>query len=164
MFILQSKILTMHKVFSLLATGLILSFTACNNDSSNSKPKDDTATADSLQDEVVKIHDIAMPKSMKIPDVQKKVQGLLDSIGKLPAKAKEAAAPLKAKLEEVKGELSYAESAMDTWMQELNLDSAKNDIQKRIDYFTNEKMKVSKVKDAVLNSLSKADSVLKAKF
>lgn len=154
----------MHKVFSLLATGLIvLSFTACNNDDS-AKKDTATTTADSLQDEVVRIHDIAMPKSMKIPDVQKKVQGLLDSIGKLPAKAKEAAAPLKARLEEVKGELSYAETAMNMWMEELNLDSAKNDIQKRIDYFTNEKMKVSKVKDAVLNSLSKADSLLKARF
>lgn len=136
---------------------------ACNNDDS-AKKDTATSTADSLQDEVVKIHDIAMPKSMKIPDVQKKVQGLLDSIGKLPAKAKEAAAPLKARLEEVKGELSYAETAMNMWMEELNLDSAKNDIQKRIDYFTNEKMKVSKVKDAVLNSLSKADSLLKARF
>lgn len=161
MFILQSKILTMHKVFSLLATGLILSFTACNNDDSAKKDK---VMADSLQKETLHLHDIAMPRSLKIPGIQKQVQAMLDSIGKLPAKAKEAAAPLKARLEEVKGELSYAESAMDTWMQELNLDSAKNDIQKRIDYFTSEKMKVSKVKDAVLNSLSKADSVLKAKF
>ncbi len=136
---------------------------ACNNDDS-AKKDTATTTADSLQDEVVRIHDIAMPRSMKIPDVQKKVQGLLDSIGKLPAKAKEAAAPLKARLEEVKDELSYAETAMNMWMEELNLDSAKNDIQKRIDYFTNEKMKVSKVKDAVLNSLSKADSLLKARF
>jgi hypothetical protein len=44
------------------------------------------------------------------------------------------------------------------------MDSALNNTEERINYLTTENIKVSKVKDAVLSSLQKADSVLKSKF
>ena len=62
-------------------------------------------------------HDIAMPKSMKIPDLQKETKRLIDSIGKLPAKAQEAAAPYKAKLEALYKDLGDAYASMDKWME-----------------------------------------------
>ncbi len=142
-----------------------LSITACNNSKSDEAKVDPLqAQADSLEKEVVEGHDIAMPKSMKIPKLQKEAQRLIDSISTLPAKAREASAPLRAKLEELVNELNYADNAMNKWMAEINFDSALNNLDQRIKYFADEKIKVDKVKEAVLNSIAKADSLLKAKL
>jgi hypothetical protein len=53
---------------------------------------------------------------------------------------------------------------MNKWMEEFNMDSALNNAEERIDYLGSEKLKVSKVKEAILGSLQKADSILKEKF
>ena len=53
---------------------------------------------------------------------------------------------------------------MDRWMKEMNWDSASNNIEKRINYLTEENQKVTKVKESILNSLQNADSVLRSKF
>ena len=88
---------------------------------------------------------------------------MLDSIAKLPAKAQTAAAALKAKLESLINDLNYADFAMDKWMVEFNMDSAKDNIEQRMKYLAEEKLKVTKVKEAVLGGLAKADSLLRAK-
>jgi hypothetical protein len=135
---------------------------ACKNN--NNQDSDLKTQADALEKEVMDGHNIAMPRSMKIPDMEKQVKRIIDSLEKLPAKAKEAAAPYKAKLEGIAGDLSYATVAMDKWMEEFEYDSARNNLEQRIKYLTDEKLKVGKVKEAVLGSLAKADSVLKSKF
>ena len=71
---------------------------------------------------------------------------------------------LKAKLNEAMAELGDAHKLMDDWMTEMNLDSAVNNIELRIEYLSGEKMKGSKITDLINNSLQKADSLLKAKF
>lgn len=149
-------------LFSILIA--YLTITACNNSNPDKKTDPLKAQADSLEKEVVEGHDVAMPKSMKIPKLQKEAQRLIDSISTLPENAKQAAAPLKAKLEELVNELNYADNAMNKWMAEINFDSAVNNLEQRIKYFTDEKIKVNKVKEAVLNSIAKADSLLKAKL
>ena len=149
-------------LFGILIVGLTI--IACNNSKSDTKVDPLKAQADSLEKEVMDGHDVAMPKSMKIPKLQKEAQRLIDSISTLPAKAKQAAAPLKAKLEELINELNYADNAMNKWMAEINFDSAANNLEQRIKYFADEKIKVNKVKEAVLNSIAKADSLLKAKL
>jgi transcriptional regulator NrdR family protein len=53
---------------------------------------------------------------------------------------------------------------MNKWMDEFKFDSAVNDVKERINYLGEEKLKVTKVKEAILNGLQKADSVLKEKF
>lgn len=144
---------------------IVLTLTACNNSKSDEAKVDPLqAQADSLEKQVVEGHDVAMPKSMKIPKLQKEAQRLIDSISTLPAKAREASAPLRAKLEELVNELNYADNAMNKWMAEINFDSALNNLDQRIKYFADEKIKVDKVKEAVLNSIAKADSLLKAKL
>ncbi|MBL7730812.1 MAG: viral A-type inclusion protein [Chitinophagaceae bacterium] len=141
----------------LLPLAVLLVMVACNSKKSDDKEKQ----AKDIQKEVLEMHDIAMPKSMKIPDLEKEVNRLLDSVNKLTGKASEEAAPLKAKLESLKGDLSYAYMAMDKWMTEFRLDSFKNNVEERIKYFMDEKLKAGKMKDAVLNSIAKADSLLK---
>jgi hypothetical protein len=105
-----------------------------------------------------------MGKMGKVRAAQKEAKRLLDSLGTLPAKAQAGAVELKVKLQGLINELDYADFSMDKWMTEFNMDSATNDLQERIRYLTDEKMKVGKVKQAILTSLQKADSLLKAKF
>ena len=149
----------------------VFAISACNNADKKegevpltAKERADSLEKEVLEKEVMEGHDIAMPKSMKIPNLQKETRRLIDSIDKLPAKAREAAAPYKAKLENVYKELGDAYTSMENWMNNFDYDSAKNNAGQRIKYLTDEKLRVNKVKDAVLGSLQKADSLLKAKF
>ncbi len=132
-----------------------------NHDHSGHKKDEPKTATDSLYSEVMAGHDEVMPKMGKIRGAQKEAQRLIDSIAALPAKTQAEAASLKTKLEELVKDLSYADFAMDKWMTEFDLDSAKDDVEKRIKYLADEKLKVDKVKTAILNSLAKADSLLK---
>ena len=149
--------------FSIISV-LLAVVISCNSNKQNPEtgPVNLQAKADSLEKEVIEGHDVAMPKSMKIPALQKEAKRLIDSIGKLPAKAQEAAAPYKTKLEELVKDLEYAGMAMDKWMTEYSFDSARDNIEQRIKYLTEEMIKVDKVKEAVSGSIAKADSLLKA--
>lgn len=147
---------------------LIISITACNNSENNrsghGKNNEPKTQADSLMKDVMDGHNIGMAKMGKLTRAEQRTRRLLDSIEKLPAKAREAAVPLKVKLDSLQKDLSYAEFAMTKWMEEFNMDSALNNVEERIDYLGSEKLKVSKVKEAILGSLQKADSILKQKF
>jgi predicted nuclease with TOPRIM domain len=156
-------------IFPLLAISFL---TACNNagkeDHSKHEMKDGKAVVkapvDSLFDEVMAGHDEVMPKMGKVRGAQARAKAMLDSIAKLPAKAQDAAMDLKKKLETLVNDLNYADFAMDKWMTEFNMDSAVNNVQERLKYLESEKGKVTKVKEAVLGGLARADSLLKAKL
>jgi hypothetical protein len=164
----------MKRLFFCLLTALIIALFSCNNsETGDGEPggspgaKEDSllrAQADSLQKEVIDGHDIAMPKSMKIPSMQRQVQQLLDSVSKLPARAQAAAAPYKAGLEKALQDLEEAKMSMDKWMDEFKLDSAASDLQVRVKYLAEEKLKVDRMKEKVLGSMAKADSLLRARF
>jgi hypothetical protein len=134
---------------------------SCNNSEKKVDPLQ--AKADSLEKEVIAGHDVAMPKSMKIPKLQKQIGQVLDSINKLPAKQQQANASYKIDLKNLNNDLSNADSLMQKWMNEFNLDSFNTNPQKRVEYLSDEKNKIEKVKTAVLSSLQKADSLLKKK-
>jgi Na+/phosphate symporter len=151
----------MKRYMAIIAATLF--FSACNSNEEK-KPDGPQAKADTLLEEVMDGHDVGMAKTPKLSQAQKEAQRLLDSISRLPAKSQEAIAGFKARLDSLRKDLEYADFAMDKWMEEFNYDSAKDNVEKRIEYLTEEKVKVEKVKDAILNSLAKADSVLKSKF
>jgi hypothetical protein len=150
-------------IFSLLACAIL---TACKNDKKEGGHSHHTKDApktqeDSLMADVMDGHDVGMAKYGKLEAMEKKVKTAIDSISKLPAKAQQVAAPYKAQLDSVGKDLSYAIFAMDKWMGEFEMDSAKADMQQRIKYLTDEKLKVGKVKEAILYSLEKAASLFK---
>jgi hypothetical protein len=151
--------------FALLIT---ISMVACNDAANehtgHGKDTEPKTAADSLMNDVMDGHNVGMAKMGKLTRAEQTTRRLLDSLAKLPAKARQAAAPLKAKLDSLQKDLSYAEFAMTKWMEEFNMDSAVNDAKQRIDYLGSEKLKVTKVKEAILNSLQKADSLIKDKF
>lgn len=160
----------MKRIILPLAT--LLMMTACNNTDkktdehsghkhSGEEPK---TLADSLMKDIDEGHVVGMSKIGKLHNTQKQVQAVIDSIGKLPAKAQQAAAPYVAKLQALVKDLEYADFGMDKWMTEFDMDSAINNMEQRIKYLADEKLKVDKMKEAILNGLQKADSLLKAKF
>jgi hypothetical protein len=158
----------MKKIFLFLAAGLIVFMLACNNDQSEKTGnKVEKSEADSLLDEVIAGHDVVMPKMGALMRAREKATELLDSITKLPAKAQEAAAPYKTRLNNVIADLNNADSLMDKWMTGFDMAFATNDsvsVKERVHYLLTEKVKVNEMKDAMLNSLKRADSVLKERF
>ena len=148
-------------VFCALVAAVIFAL-SCNNDNGESKKA--KTQIDSLLDDVLDGHNIGMAKLGKVARAEQATKRLLDSIAKLPAKARQAAEPLKVKLDSLKSDLSYAEFAMNRWMDEFNMDSAIDNAKERARYLEEEKLKVTKVKEAILSSLQKADSLLKVKI
>lgn len=112
---------------------------------------------DSLYEEVMLVHDQVMPKMGKIRGAQQRAQQQLDSLVK---KGGAASAAYRQQLQQLVSDLSYADFAMDKWMTEFNLDSARQDPSLRMTYLKSEYDKVSKVKQAILQSLSSADSLM----
>ena len=144
---------------------LITGMMACNNDGKDKHSSETLKVkADSLYNQLLNEHEEGMKGWMKIEGRQKQIKILLDSIAKLPSKSQRTLDILKAKLNEATTELDDAYKLMDDWMTEMNLDSAVNNVELRIEYLTGEKLKGSKITELINNSLQKADSLLKAKF
>lgn len=153
----------MKKLFISTISILLFFLIACNNsgNSSDSKEKKPLSVTDSLMNLVMEGHDAVMPKMGKVRGAQKKAKQMLDSLSNLPAKTQQAVSGLKGKLESLINDLSNADYSMDRWMSEFKMDSAKENIDERIKYLTEEKLKVDKVKEAILNGLARADSLLR---
>ena len=113
--------------------------------------------------EVIDGHNIGMAKMGRLTRAEQATRRLLDSIEKLPAKARQAAEPLKVKLDSLQKELSYAEFAMNKWMDEFNMDSAVNNVKERIDYLEVGKTKSDKSERSDSGQLAKSGFLIKRK-
>lgn len=116
---------------------------------------------DSLLQEVMDGHDVGMARMLKISKYQQKVKVAIDSIGKLPV-GKRDKNYLKT-LEELKEQLSYAENSMNMWMEGFKMDSLKDQPSLRLTYLEQQKASVVKVKEAILSSLERTDSLFNKK-
>ena len=112
---------------------------------------------DSLFQDVMDLHDVAMSKMGKLAGYRKQFDAKIDSLKKVKSNAKESVTK---KYSEISGELKQAEDRMNTWMEQFSIDSAQDDVKRRIAYLESEKSKVSAVKDEILSALKKADSAL----
>jgi hypothetical protein len=150
----------MKKLFPALIISFLLF--ACNN-SERSKTEIEKKT-DSLYKEVDDLHGSAMAKSFQMEDAQKKLQAAVDSVSKLPAHLKDAAAGYKFHLDSLLDRMKYAGFAMQKWMEEFKQpDSVSQDYQKQIEYLASEKLKISKVREIIMNNVHAADSLLHKK-
>ena len=160
----------MKRSFILFSFGFFIMINACNNSENKNTgaPENEKQTskapADSLMEDVMNGHDVGMAKMGKLSAMQNQVQTIIDSIKKLPAKTREALTPYKNKLDRALEELKSARKGMEKWMDEFNMDSALNNAEQRIKYLSDEKLKVSIVKENILTSLQKADSLIKENF
>lgn len=151
----------MRKIFCFAIIVALL--IACNNSSNTKEKSADEIIADSLDKQIDQLHGSAMGRVMQMKDAQKKVEAALDSISKLSANLQTAAGLYKHQLDSLLSRMKYADFAMEKWMEEYKFDSMKNDVQKRIQYLQSENIKIAKVKQAIVSSLQKADSLLQRK-
>jgi hypothetical protein len=158
----------MKRIYTALFAGMLLAaacVTACNNPGKNpALEKKERTPADTLTDAVNEGHNIGMARMGQLTRAQQQTLRLLDSIAKLPAKARQAAIPYKARLQNLLQDLDHAELSMNKWMNEYKWDSTFASVKEKISYLQEEKEKVNVVKDAILSGLQKADSVLQRKF
>lgn len=151
------------KATLLLASGILL-LSACNSGDEHAGHRTDgfsevaKTPEDSLFKLVMEGHDVGMAKMGKIKEAQKLAQAALDSLSNTSGPKKEV---LQQKLMDVQEDLNYAEYGMNTWMEEFNVDSAKDNQEVRLTYLKSEQEKVEKVKNAILESLRVADSLFK---
>ena len=142
-----------------LSAVFIFLLIACNN-SGDSGPAVKTKS-DSLLDEVIEGHNVAMAKMSKINTAKSSIQHVIDSISKLPTDIQRKSLPYRMQLDSTFNRLTFANYGMDKWMTEFNMDSFKNDKEEQIKYLESEKLKISRVNEIMANSLQKADSLLK---
>lgn len=153
----------MHKKIKLFVVLAAMAAIACNDAPTDNKRTDGygdkpQTKEDSLHHEVMEGHDIGMAKMGKLRKYMATIQQQQDSIQKLPA-AKQDQSYLQT-LTTLKDELANADKAMNDWMDGYKDDSAKGNESLRIQYLESEKDKVTIVKDMILHSMQRADSLL----
>ena len=127
---------------------------ACNSGGpADSEPQ--KSLSDSLLQQVLDGHDVAMPKMMKLQRLQKDAQAELDSLKKIPGNTQRIAL-----LDSTLKNLNYADVAMHEWMEGFKYDSLKDNEPARVDYLKIQLASVNEMKEVVLSSIAKADSVL----
>ena len=142
----------------------VLLLISCNNSNTATKNNNKTESeSDSLMHEILRQHDIGMAKMNKISDAKNRIQHSLDSISKLPFDIQKKSVQYRMGLDSAFNWLTFADSHMETWMNEFNMDSLKDDQEKQIKYFESEKIRISHVNDEMISSLRKADSLLRKK-
>jgi hypothetical protein len=160
----------MKRTIIFFSLSVFVIMNACNNPNNkntgvlSNKKQSSQTPADSLMEDIMDGHNIGMSKMGKLSAMQNQVQHIIDSIEQLPAKTKKALVPYKTKLDQALENLKSAKVNMEKWMDEFNMDSAVNNMEQRINYLRDEKWKVSKVKENILASLQKADSLIRQKF
>lgn len=153
----------MKKICLLIfATGQFVLF-ACNN---ASKHNPDTSRKlqnreDSLYNDVIEAHDVAMRLMGKMKGYRDQVIKQLDSINQLPEPEKARSVEYMELLKSLGDSLSYADMAMDTWMTEFVPDSAENNPALRLSYLESEKIKATRMKEHVVNAVELSKQLLK---
>ncbi len=155
---------SVNKILFLSFSVAVFFFISCKSTDKKGGNESLATKADSVYQEVINDHNEGMSGWMKIGGKQKQIKRILDSITALPSAKMTAASQYKTKLEEVTDHLKTAYDQMDKWMNELNLDSAKDNPEQKIRYFSGEKLKIETINTAISKSLKEADSLLKFKF
>ena len=148
----------------ILVLVFVVAITACNNAANNTTPTKVKTETDSLMDEVMEGHNVAMAKISKLHQTRTQIEHTLDSIRALSTDAQKNSAHYKMLLDSAVIRLTRADDAMEKWMSEFNMDSASNDAERRIKYLQTEKVKISTVKDEIIFSLQSADSLMMKKY
>jgi flagellar capping protein FliD len=141
---------------------LVIFLISCGGDSEDRKDgysETSRNPEDSLFQEVMDGHDSAMAKMGKLSGYRKQLDKKIDSLKDVKSSAK---AKLEDKFTKLNAELKEAQDEMNTWMQEFSIDSAQDDMTRRLEYLKSEKFKVEKVKKKIFTAVEKADSVLRS--
>lgn len=148
----------MKKIF--ISCTILAIFFACKSepeDRKNGFSEPVISREDSLMKEVMEGHDVGMAKMSKIYKCKKKAMATIDSLMLAPSAQKDLE-----KVSVYRGlldQLTDADITMMQWMDNFKRDSAVGNPEKRIQYLEQEKLKVTMVKQKIINSLALADSL-----
>lgn len=110
-----------------------------------------------LFDEVVALHDEAMPKMAKLRGYQKAAEAKIDSLKSM----KDAASlKLRAELEVLLAGLQRADKGMMDWMENFKLEPDGPTEAEKMAYFESEKQKAKAMRDDIFNMLDSAAAKL----
>ena len=142
----------------------VLLVISCNNSNTNTdSTKTTESVSDTLMHDILKQHDAGMAKMNKITETKSRIQQALDSLAKLPTDLQNKSVQYRMELDSVFNRLTFADRHMETWMNEFNMDSLKDNKEEQVKYLESEKTKISQVTEEMARSLQKADSALKKK-
>ena len=142
----------------------VLLVISCNNSNTNTdSTKTTESVSDTLMHDILKQHDAGMAKMNKITETKSRIQQDLDSLAKLPTDLQNKSVQYRMELDSVFNRLTFADRHMETWMNEFNMDSLKDNKEDQVKYLQSEKTKISQVTEEMTMSLQKADSALKKK-
>jgi hypothetical protein len=143
----------------------VLLFISCNSSNTSTEKSNKTteSASDSLMHEILKQHDVGMAKMNKISEAKNRIQHNLDSISKLSFDLQKKSVQYRMELDSVFNGLTFADSHMETWMNEFDMDSLKDNQAEQVKYLESEKKKISQVNDEMISSLHKVDSLLQKK-
>jgi len=151
----------MQFVVRFLFVILVLS---CNNsNTATDSTKTTESASDTLMHDILKQHDVGMAKMNKITQTKSRIQRALDSLANLPTDLQNKSVQYRMELDSVFNRLTFADRHMETWMNEFNMDSLKDNKEEQVKYLESEKTKISQVTEEMIGSLQKADSALKKK-
>ena len=140
----------------------VLLVISCNNSNTNTdSTKTTESVSDTLMHDILKQHDAGMAKMNKITETKSRIQQALDSLAKLPTDLQNKSVQYRMELDSVFNRLTFADRHMETWMNEFNMDSLKDNKEEQVKYLESEKTKISQVTEEMARSLQKADSALK---
>lgn len=142
---------------------LLIVFAACTDEPTNAGDtsrkdgytQDLKTRGDSLYHEVMEGHDVGMSKMGQLSRNIKQVKASIDSLSKLKSPDQQKLVVLRS----IAADLNQAEYSMNRWMEEFKIDSAKNNETVRLTYLESERDKVARVKERILGSLKRADSL-----
>ncbi|HQW15886.1 MAG TPA: viral A-type inclusion protein [Niabella sp.] len=140
---------------------LVVILAACNSSQPEANTEEQVeklTVSDSLLKEVLKGHDVAMPKMFKLERLQKELTTKIDSLKKASGSKSDIAL-----YENLVKKLSSADAEMHSWMEGFSYDTLKDNEAGRLLYLNGQLESVNKMKENVLGSLAFADSVLAIK-
>jgi hypothetical protein len=153
----------MKRIFGLVSIGLFSLAIACGenehaNHSEGGKSQNAAAEAmsptDSLFEQVVALHDEAMPKMGKLKGYEDLAKLRIDSLGKLNNTASKA---LKAEYERLLAALQRAQKGMNDWMDGFQPDKYENK-DSLMTYYMEEKVKAQAMRDDIFAVMDSAVS------
>jgi len=135
--------------YILLFSIIILALSSCRRN-----PYADDSKQAKLHDEVMKIHDEVMPKTADINRIQRKLKKYMKAQGEEINPAE------KEVILDVMTKLTKADDMMSSWMKEFKAPKADVPEAVALKYLNLEKLKITKVGEAMLSSISEGKSVL----
>jgi hypothetical protein len=148
--------------FLMFVIAFLLVITSCKDkpvteagERQNGYSKNPKTKSDSLFEEVMEGHDVGMSNLGKLSGYIKTIHQAIDSTKKSKAKDPDRLPAL----ESISADLNQADYSMNRWMEEFKIDSAETNEPVRIAYLESERDKVNKIKDRILNSIKRADSL-----